>query len=211
LAARLASSPIGPRLGGRLGTGRHAYGANGYPLRSPLCHSGASPHQSGRRRAWLATRAAQEHNRSQYMPENSAPVARSSTVEDYLEQILDLNNTNGYARVADIALGLKISQASVTNMVQRLDSEGLLKYEKYRGLVLTTAGETLARNIMQRHQLLTDFLRMLGIDEDVIYHDVEGMEHHISPQTLHAIRALVSALQENPELLARIKQQAHGN
>ena len=56
------------------------------------------------------------------MPENSAPVARSSTVEDYLEQILDLINTKGYARVADIALGLKISQASVTNMVQRLDS-----------------------------------------------------------------------------------------
>ena len=102
------------------------------------------------------------------MPENSAPVARSSTVEDYLEQILDLINTKGYARVADIALGLKISQASVTNMVQRLDSEGLLKYEKYRGLVLTTAGETLARNIMQRHQLLTDFLRMLGIDEDKV-------------------------------------------
>ena len=145
------------------------------------------------------------------MPENSAPVARSSTVEDYLEQILDLINTKGYARVADIALGLKISQASVTNMVQRLDSEGLLKYEKYRGLVLTTAGETLARNIMQRHQLLTDFLRMLGIDEEVIYHDVEGMEHHISPQTLRAIEALVSALQEKPELLARIKHQARGN
>ena len=159
---------------------------------------------------WLATRAAPEHNRYS-MPENSAPVARSSTVEDYLEQILDLINTKGYARVADIALGLKISQASVTNMVQRLDSEGLLKYEKYRGLVLTTAGETLARNIMQRHHLLTDFLRMLGIDEDVIYHDVEGMEHHISPQTLHAIEALVSTLQEKPELLARIKHQAHGN
>ena len=67
----------------------------------------------------------------------------STAVEDYLEQILDLINTKGYARVADIALGLRISQASVTNMVQRLDAEGLLKYEKYRGLVLTTAGETL--------------------------------------------------------------------
>jgi Mn-dependent DtxR family transcriptional regulator len=144
------------------------------------------------------------------MSDAPGPVARSSTVEDYLEQILDLINTKGYARVADIALGLKISQASVTNMVQRLDSEGLLKYEKYRGLVLTTAGETLARNIMQRHQLLTDFLRMLGVDDDVIYHDVEGMEHHISPQTLHAIEALVSILQKSPDLLAGIKDQANG-
>src|SRR4030088_125540 len=144
-----------------------------------------------------------------FMPDK--PVARSSAVEDYLEQILDLINTKGYARVADIAQGLKISQASVTNMVQRLDAEGLLKYEKYRGLVLTTAGETLARNIMRRHQLLTDFLRMLGIDEEVIYHDVEGMEHHISPQTLHAIETLVSELQREPKLLARIKAKTHAN
>jgi DtxR family transcriptional regulator, manganese transport regulator len=144
------------------------------------------------------------------MPTNQDPPSRSSAVEDYLERILDLINTKGYARVADIALGLKISQASVTNMVQRLDAEGLLKYEKYRGLVLTTAGETLARNIMRRHQLLTDFLRMLGIDEEVIYHDVEGMEHHISPQTLHAVETLVDELQHEPKLLARIKTRTNG-
>jgi Mn-dependent DtxR family transcriptional regulator len=69
-------------------------------------------------------------------------------------------------------------------MVQRLDAEGLLKYEKYRGLALTTAGEALALNITRRHQLLTDFLKLLGLDDEVIYHDVEGMEHHISPPTL---------------------------
>jgi Mn-dependent DtxR family transcriptional regulator len=145
------------------------------------------------------------------MPTKQAPLSRSSAVEDYLEQILDLINTKGYARVADIAQGLKISQASVTNMVQRLDTERLLKYEKYRGLVLTTAGETLARNIMRRHQLLTDFLRMLDIDEEVIYHDVEGMEHHISPQTLRAVEALVVQLQKQPKLLTRIKAKAHGS
>ena len=145
------------------------------------------------------------------MPSKPAPLSRSTAVEDYLEQILDLINTKGYARVADIAQGLRISQASVTNMVQRLDAEGLLKYEKYRGLVLTTAGETLARNIMRRHQLLSDFLRVIGIDEEVIYHDVEGMEHHISPQTLRAIEALLSELQQHPKLIAKIKSQAHGS
>jgi Mn-dependent DtxR family transcriptional regulator len=128
-------------------------------------------------------------------------------VEDYLEQILELINSKGYARVVDIASGLKISQASVTNMVQRLDAEGLLNYEKYRGLVLTTAGETLARNIARRHQLLTDFLKLLGIDGQVIYHDVEGMEHHISPPTLRAIEALTSQLQRQPALVAKIRKQ----
>src|SRR5258708_14148690 len=139
------------------------------------------------------------------------PVARSSAVEDYLEQILDLINTKGYARVADIAQGLKISQASVTNMVQLLDAEGLLKYEKYRGLVLTTAGETLARNTMRRHQLLTDFLRMLEIEEEVVYHDVEGMENHTSPHTLNPIEALMEALRNNPIVLSSIKHQPHGH
>src|SRR6516225_11276003 len=91
----------------------------------------------------------------------------STAVEDYLERIQELINSKGYARVVDIAAALKISQASVTNMVQRLDGEGLLKYEKYRGLVLTTAGETLARNIARRHELLTDFLTLLGLDDRV--------------------------------------------
>jgi Mn-dependent DtxR family transcriptional regulator len=128
----------------------------------------------------------------------------SSAVEDYLERILELIDSKGYARVVDIATSLKISQASVSNMVQRLDADGLLKYEKYRGLVLTPAGETLARNITRRHQLLTDFLTLLRLDEQVIHHDVEGMEHHISPSTLRAIEALTSQLKRRPALLAQL-------
>ncbi|MEP6673246.1 MAG: iron dependent repressor, metal binding and dimerization domain protein, partial [Chthoniobacter sp.] len=119
--------------------------------------------------------------------------------------------TKGYARVVDIAQSLKISQASVTNMVQRLDAEGLLKYEKYRGLALTTAGEALARSITRRHHLLTDFLKLLGLDDEVIYHDVEGMEHHISPPTLRAIEALTHQLQRHPALLAKVRKEIDEN
>ena len=135
----------------------------------------------------------------------------SAAVEDYLERILELIKTQGYARVVDIAQSLKISQASVTNMIQRLDAEGLLTYEKYRGLALTTAGEALALNITRRHQLLTDFLKLLGLDEEVIYHDVEGMEHHISPPTLRAIEALTQQLQRQPALLAKVRKQTDEN
>ncbi len=135
----------------------------------------------------------------------------SSVVEDYLERILELINMKGYARVVDIAQRLQISKASVTNMVQRLDAEGLLKYEKFRGLVLTTAGEALAQNITHRHQLLTDFLKLLGLDDEVIYHDVEGMEHHISPPTLRAIETLTSHLQRQPALLAKVRKETHEN
>jgi Mn-dependent DtxR family transcriptional regulator len=129
----------------------------------------------------------------------------SAAVEDYLERILELINSKGYARVVDIAAALKISQASVTNMVQRLDADGLLKYEKYRGLILTTSGKTLASKIAHRHQLLTDFLKLLGLDDRVIYHDVEGMEHHISSSTLRAIEALTAQLRRRPALRARLE------
>jgi Mn-dependent DtxR family transcriptional regulator len=132
----------------------------------------------------------------------------SAAVEDYLERILELIDSKGYARVVDIASALHISQASVTNMVQRLGTEGLLKYEKYRGLVLTASGEKLARSITHRHRLLTDFLKLLGLSERVIYHDVEGMEHHVSPPTLRAIQALTAQLRRRPALRAQLKSAA---
>jgi Mn-dependent DtxR family transcriptional regulator len=128
----------------------------------------------------------------------------SAAVEDYLERILELINTKGYARVVDIAQSLGISQASVTNMIQRMDADGLLKYERYRGMALTASGEALAKSITRRHRILTDFFRLFGLDEELIYHDVEGMEHHISPPTLNAIEALTLQLRKQPALVARV-------
>jgi DtxR family transcriptional regulator, manganese transport regulator len=130
----------------------------------------------------------------------------STAVEDYLERILELINAKGYARVVDIASALHISQASVTNMVQRLGADGLLKYEKYRGLVLTSSGEKLARSIAYRHKLLTDFFQLLGLSERVIHHDVEGMEHHVSLPTLRAIEALTRQLRRRPTLRAELRR-----
>lgn len=129
--------------------------------------------------------------------------------EDYLEKIEQLISRKGYARVVDIAAELRISQASVTAMVQRLDAEGFVKYEKYRGMVLTSSGLEVARRIAHRHQLLTDFLRVIGVaDEKVIYDDVEGMEHHISPETFAAIETLTRYLERNPGVMARISAPA---
>lgn len=135
------------------------------------------------------------------MAEDRAPSPAPRTtaaVEDYLERIRELIRTKGYARVVDIAAELKISQASVTSMIQRLDTEGLVKYEKYRGMVLTGAGEQVAQRIAHRHQLLTEFLGLLNLPQPVIDTDVEGLEHHISPETFKAIEALTLYLQAHP-------------
>jgi Mn-dependent DtxR family transcriptional regulator len=139
---------------------------------------------------------------------SQSALGSSAAVEDYLERILELINSKGYARAVDIAAALKIAQASVTNMVQRLDADGLLKYEKYRGLILTVSGQKLARKIAHRHKLLTDFLTLLGLDQRVIDHDVEGMEHHISPATLRAIEALTEQLRRRPALRAKLEAAA---
>lgn len=143
------------------------------------------------------------------MTDSASIPARTPTaaVEDYLERIAALIQTKGYARVVDIAAELKISQASVTTMVQRLDADGLVNYEKYRGLVLTSAGEEVAARIALRHELLTGFLRHFGLPEAVIFRDVEGMEHHISEETLTVFTKLTRYLDEHPEVVARLRNQ----
>ena len=128
-------------------------------------------------------------------------------MDDYLEQILNLIEEKGYARPVDISKNLGISQASVTNMLRRLDSEGLVNHEKYRGTVLTEKGREIANAIIERHATLTEFLRLFSIDEETIYADVEGMEHHVSKPTLSVITALVDELKSDTKLLERIKKR----
>jgi Mn-dependent DtxR family transcriptional regulator len=125
-------------------------------------------------------------------------------MDDYLEQILHLIEEKGYARPVDVSKRLGISQASVTNMLQRLDAEGLVKHEKYRGTVLTEEGRRIAQAIIDRHELLTVFLRLFKIDEETIYRDVEGMEHHVSRATLNALRAVTETLRESQEFRGQV-------
>ncbi len=131
----------------------------------------------------------------------------SAAVEDYLEQISHLIEEKGYARVVDIAEKLRVSQASVTNMIRRMDANGLVVYEKYRGTILTEAGQRIGTAVRQRHQILTRLLAHFGLEAATIYADVEGMEHHVSRPTLRVLRILTEELEENPELLARLQRK----
>ena len=142
------------------------------------------------------------------MPIPPRRTSGSTAMDDYLEQILHLIEAKGYARAVDISKNLGISQASVTNMLQRLDVEGLVNHEKYRGTTLTEEGHRIALAIVERHKTLTRFLRLFGIDEETIYKDVEGMEHHVSRPTLKVIRAVADALEQDPELLERVRENS---
>lgn len=132
------------------------------------------------------------------------------SMEDHIEQIYLLIEHKGYARVSDIAEALSVLPSSVTKMVQKLDKDGYLIYEKYRGLTLTPKGQKLGKRLVQRHELLEQFLRLIGVDEERIYEDVEGIEHHLSWNSIDRIADLVQLLAEQPKLteqLEKIKTQ----
>jgi Mn-dependent DtxR family transcriptional regulator len=113
------------------------------------------------------------------------------SMEDYLERIYKLIDEKGYARVSDIAEGLEVHPSSVTKMIQKLDKDEYLIYEKYRGLVLTTKGKKVGKRLVDRHQLLEEFLGLIGVQQENIYKDVEGIEHHLSWDSITRIETLV--------------------
>src|SRR6266704_6788176 len=130
------------------------------------------------------------------MPAQTSP---SQSAEDYLERIDELIEEKGYARVVDIASSLKVKQASVTSMVQKLGEAGYLKYEKYRGLILTDKGREVARKIRDRHQTLSRFFSLFGLDAESQRQDIEGIEHHLSPATVEVLADLAQFFEKNPD------------
>src|SRR6185503_19566811 len=137
------------------------------------------------------------------MPMQTAP---SQTAEDYLERIHELIEQKGYARVVDIASSLKVKQASVTSMVQKLAEAGYLKYEKYRGLILTEQGRGVAREIQSRHETLSRFFSLFGLDAETQRQDIEGIEHHLSPATVEVLADLAQFFEKHPETLRNFQR-----
>lgn len=127
------------------------------------------------------------------------------SMEDYLERIYLLIDEKGYARVSDIAEGLEVHPSSVTKMIQKLDRDDYLVYEKYRGLVLTSKGKKIGKRLVDRHQLLEEFLKIIGVQEEHIYKDVEGIEHHLSWDSITCIASLVEYFERNPQRLKELE------
>ncbi|PTW60832.1 DtxR family iron (metal) dependent repressor [Breoghania corrubedonensis] len=113
---------------------------------------------------------------------------RTELAEDYIELIDDLLTHRGEARQVDIAARLGVTQPTVAKMLRRLAEEGLLESRRYRGVFLTEAGRTMARESRRRHAVVERFLIALGVSSDTARQDAEGIEHHVSGETLAAMR-----------------------
>lgn len=128
------------------------------------------------------------------------------SMEDYLEQIYLLNESKGYVRVSDLAEALSVHRSSVTKMIQKLDRGKYVIYEKYRGFILTPKGEKLGKRLVDRHDLLEKLLQMIGVDEENIYDDVEGIEHHLSWETIDRFGDLIQFFEEDEERMEALRE-----
>ncbi len=108
------------------------------------------------------------------------------TAQDYVEMIAELIASQGEARVIDMARRLGVTHVTVIRTIQRLQREGLVTTQPYRSIFLTAEGRRLAKESRHRHEVVVAFLESLGVSAAVSQSDAEGIEHHVSRETLAA-------------------------
>jgi DtxR family transcriptional regulator, manganese transport regulator len=111
--------------------------------------------------------------------------------EDYVEAIADLIAETGEARVVDLAKRLGVTHVTVNRTIVRLQKAGFVTAQPYRAIFLTDRGRNLAATCKSRHETVVAFLRSVGVSERVAEMDAEGIEHHVSPETLAAFERLL--------------------
>ncbi len=119
--------------------------------------------------------------------------------EDYLEAIDTIMERKGYARVKDISDILGVALPSVTEMFQKLSEAGLINYEKYSGVTLTETGREIAKKTKEKHEILKEFLMILGIDCIIADSDACKIEHVVDPETLDRLTKFVEFVHQREE------------
>ena len=202
------AGPVGMGAGARGGPrGRHGRGAG---RRGPGGAGAAEGEPGAGRGRGGARRGADggggsrlESIRAVHESESRKPTTRT---EDYLEVIAELVELKGYATTLDISRHMGVSAPSVTRMLQRLDENGHLEYEKYHGIRLTAAGARLAEAVRQKHGILLEFLEVLGVARDAADRDAEGIEHHLDEKTTRQLRKFTTYLRSHPDVLAEFRR-----
>lgn len=118
-------------------------------------------------------------------------------LEDYVELIADLLNTNGEARPTDVARRLGVSHATAIKTIARLKRDGLATGRPYRGIFLTEEGQKLAARVRARHRLVVDILLALGVPAEAAEADAEGIEHHVSEASLKAFAQFLASREQS--------------
>jgi len=129
----------------------------------------------------------------------------TASMEDYLEMIYRLSINTGFTRMHELSDALNVQPPSATKMVQKLAELKLLKYKKYDVLVLEEAGKKLGESLLNRHNIIESFLRILDVSESKVLEETEKIEHTISNQTTKCFQDFVQFIKNNPEIEVAFK------
>ncbi len=126
--------------------------------------------------------------------------------EDYLRGLYEIIERKGYARIKDVARELDVQPSSVVEMMKKLDQKGLVVYEKYGGITLTSEGEEIARAVMKRHETFKKFLEIILVPKDIALKDAHVLEHRLDPKTILQLTRFVDFIAgttEHPKFVGR--------
>jgi len=123
---------------------------------------------------------------------------RQKTMEEYIEIIHALEIRDGRAATGRIATEMKVRPSSATEMLRKLQHEGLLQYETYAGATLTESGRKLALDLKCKHKVIADFLEIIGVDRSVAERDACQMEHHVGRETMERLKRFVQFASLSP-------------
>tara|TARA_Y100000590_G_scaffold419573_1_gene521419 strand:- start:2128 stop:2538 length:411 start_codon:yes stop_codon:yes gene_type:complete len=124
--------------------------------------------------------------------QNSRKNHGMENAEDYVEIVADLIQEKGEAKIVDISNKLGIAQSTANKTIKRLKNRGYLYKEPYGSVFLTIQGQKLARNSKKRHNTVYEFLRKIGVSKKTSIRDSEGIEHHVSQETLEAFKKIIN-------------------
>lgn len=129
----------------------------------------------------------------------------TASMEDYLEMIYRLSLNSGFTRIHELSDALNVQPPSATKMVQKLAELKLLKYEKYGVVILKDSGKMLGQLLLNRHNIIENFLRILDVPDADILNETEKIEHTISKQTTTCFKDFVDFIKDNPNIVAEFK------
>ena len=130
----------------------------------------------------------------------------SASMEDYLEMIYRLSKDMGFTRINELSEALNVQPPSATRMVQKLGLMNLLQYEKYGVILLRAEGKRLGELLLERHNMIESFFRLIGIKEERILAETEKVEHMLSDETVICFEKYISFIKENPDVQFRLDE-----
>ena len=127
-------------------------------------------------------------NKSNSQYSNIRNQNKNEILEDYVEAIQEISEIKGDVKNADLAIHFGVSQATINKNLKRLISSKLATSEPYRSIFLTDKGKQLAAISKEKHNIVYQFLIKLGVSKKVAQYDSEGIEHHVSEETLKLMK-----------------------